>query len=157
VDRKDRSIRTRARLTVVLVAIAAAVAALAAVQQGLRLLQVSRLAGTCAVTTAAGCRRLDVPSTVDALHRLDQRSDGIDETFFQYSLVDSRVGWVISYVGLAGDEANLGPIADQISGTFRLSPRSGLVVRGGRESPRPSHRRGGPTTRRAAAAMLPYG
>src|SRR4051812_29334192 len=72
-----RTVRPRARAAVLLVGAASAVAFVAAVQQAVRLVEVNRLAGTCAVARKSGCRVLDVGATVDAIRGLDARSNAL--------------------------------------------------------------------------------
>jgi len=77
VDRPRSPVGTRAAWAVALVAAASAVAFVTAVQQAVRLVEVNRLAGTCGVERERGCRVLDVRATLDAIHRLDGRSNAL--------------------------------------------------------------------------------
>jgi len=84
----------RAVAAVALIALGSSAAFLAAVQQAIRLVQINRLAGTCAVTTEPGCRFLDVPATVAAIHRLDDRANAL--LLAQYLLVlAGAVAWLV--------------------------------------------------------------
>src|SRR4051794_7356916 len=73
-DPPVESARRRASLTIALVGLATAIAAVDFVQQALRWIQVNRVAGTCLVSRAAGCRVVNGTVTFAAIQRLDDRT-----------------------------------------------------------------------------------
>ena len=66
-------------------------------------------------------RPVTLPAGPAELATVHASFSGVDETLFQYVLVEPGKAWVLTFAGLADDEPTLGPLADRISGTFEFA------------------------------------